>query len=139
MFKADRPNAIYRQPADYYENEILSGNLKAGDRLPPTSELVVQLGLGIESVRSSLMILAGRGLIERTPGRGTFVRRGFGVTEVPKFGCISDNPEAVKYLPEQKLLVAGGEIIYHILVMDAVNTGASRAHLGQQNQDLAPK
>lgn len=78
MFKPDRPKAIYRQLADYYENEILSGKLKAGDRLPPTSRLVAQFELSIESVQNSLKILAERGLIERTPGRGTFVRRGVG-------------------------------------------------------------
>lgn len=43
------------------------------------------------------------------------------MAEVPKFGYIPVNPEEVKYLLEQKLLAAGGEIIYHTLVIGAAN------------------
>jgi hypothetical protein len=47
---------------------------KAGDKLPPERELAERYGVSIVKVREALTLLAREGLVERSHGRGTFVR-----------------------------------------------------------------
>ena len=51
-----------------------TGDLAAGERLPPERELAEWLGVSRMTVRQALGALAARGLVERGVGRGTFVR-----------------------------------------------------------------
>jgi GntR family transcriptional regulator len=52
---------------------IASGELQAGERLPPERDLARDLNVSRMTVRQALSSLAGRGLVERGVGRGTFV------------------------------------------------------------------
>lgn len=54
---------------------IRSGELQAGDRLPPERKLVEEFGVSRTAVREALRSLAAQGLIDSHVGRGTFVRR----------------------------------------------------------------
>lgn len=54
---------------------VVSGELKAGDRLPGELELMETLKVGRSSVREAKRILSTRGLVESFPGKGSFVRR----------------------------------------------------------------
>jgi GntR family transcriptional regulator len=65
----------YAQIEDQLAARIESGELRAGDRLPPERELAEALGVSRMTVRQALSSLAGRGLVERGVGRGTFVAR----------------------------------------------------------------
>ncbi|MBQ9424937.1 MAG: GntR family transcriptional regulator [Erysipelotrichaceae bacterium] len=58
---------------DYILNEIGSGRLRAGDQIPAEHELVERFGFGRQTIHNCLRDLAIRGIIERTPGRGSFV------------------------------------------------------------------
>jgi GntR family transcriptional regulator len=49
--------------------------LDVGSRLPPERDLADELGVSRSTVRQALGALAGRGLVERGVGRGTFVAR----------------------------------------------------------------
>jgi GntR family transcriptional regulator len=49
--------------------------LDVGIRLPPERDLAGELGVSRSTVRQALGSLAGRGLVERGVGRGTFVAR----------------------------------------------------------------
>jgi len=60
--------------ADGLRNDILGGAVQSG-RLPTEAELCDAHGVSRMTVRKALDILAAEGMIERTPGRGTFVRR----------------------------------------------------------------
>ena len=51
------------------------GAWRPGDRLPPERELVARYGCSLITVRRALSELAREGRLERTRGRGTFVRR----------------------------------------------------------------
>ncbi len=53
---------------------ITSGKLKPGTRLPPIKTLAGQWNTNYFTVRLALTPLANEGLIERSPGRGSFVR-----------------------------------------------------------------
>jgi len=59
--------------------QILSGVLEDGDRLPSERELAARFGVGRPLIREALRSLAELGLIETLPARGTFVRAGHDV------------------------------------------------------------
>jgi 2-aminoadipate transaminase len=64
---------IYRQLADRVGEQIRSGVLVDGQRLPPTRELAGQLGLNRTTVSAAYDILESEGLIKGHVGRGSFV------------------------------------------------------------------
>ena len=53
--------------------KILSGDLHAGDRLPPERDLAEQMGVSRSSVHLAVLELAGKGFLEIIPRRGTVV------------------------------------------------------------------
>ena len=64
---------IYRQLADRIVEQIRSGVLIDGQRLPPTRELAGQLGLNRTTVSAAYEVLESEGLIKGHVGRGSFV------------------------------------------------------------------
>ncbi len=54
-------------------DEILSGNLKPGDKLPTENELAESLGVGRNSVREAIKMLSSFGVIEVKMGAGTYI------------------------------------------------------------------
>jgi GntR family transcriptional regulator len=63
---------IYRVIAD----QISSGTLAHGDRLPAERDLCHRFDVGRATVRRALAELQANGLVESSPGRGTFVSEG---------------------------------------------------------------
>lgn len=57
------------------ENDILSGKLSRGEKLPAEAQLAKTLGVGRRAVREALHILQNRGLVEVRQGVGAFVLR----------------------------------------------------------------
>jgi len=72
----DRGTAIppSRQLAALLRTQIEDGTLPAGTQLPTIQALSAEHGLATNTVRKALAILRSEGLIESTPGYGTFVR-----------------------------------------------------------------
>src|ERR671917_1963396 len=72
--QAVRPPA-YQLLADELRNEITSGRLQPGERLPPEPELCVRTGVSRSTVREALRLLASQHLIVTTRGvtGGSFV------------------------------------------------------------------
>jgi DNA-binding LacI/PurR family transcriptional regulator len=66
--------AKYRNITEFVRSLIASGKLKPGTRLPPIKTLARQWNTNYFTVRLALTPLANEGLIERSPGRGSFVR-----------------------------------------------------------------
>lgn len=64
---------LYRQLADYLRALIESGELRAGDRLPPTRELAAQIGLNRTTISAAYASLESAALIKGEVGRGSFV------------------------------------------------------------------
>jgi GntR family transcriptional regulator, transcriptional repressor for pyruvate dehydrogenase complex len=60
--------------AGYLEDELLSGRLPAGTQLPSERQLAVRLGVSRPVIREVLRTLVERGLLQVSPGRGTFAR-----------------------------------------------------------------
>lgn len=68
-----RDEPIYRQLYTFFKDEIASGRLARGERIPPTRELAGQLGLNRATVASAYELLENEGLIRGHVGRGSFV------------------------------------------------------------------
>lgn len=66
--------SFYAQLVTRYRDDIISGALPVGSRLPTEMELAAQHRISRGTVRQALNILVNEGLLERTPGRGTYVR-----------------------------------------------------------------
>lgn len=64
---------MYRQLYKYIREAIETGGLAHGDRLPPTRELAVQIGLTRTTVSAAYALLESDGLIRGHVGRGSFV------------------------------------------------------------------
>ncbi|NEA59404.1 winged helix-turn-helix transcriptional regulator [Streptomyces sp. SID13666] len=63
----------YRLVADEIRQQIRSGRIKPGERVPSSRELEATHGIANMTARSALRVLRDEGLIYSTPGRGNFV------------------------------------------------------------------
>lgn len=68
-------NLLYVQVEQSIEDLLVRGRYKAGDRIPPETDLVQSLGVSRATVRMGLARLVERGLLERRQGSGTFLVR----------------------------------------------------------------
>jgi len=90
MVTIDRTNPVpyYHQLKEGLREEIRSGRLRSGEKLPPERQLAEQHGISLITVRQALSRLADEGLLLRERGRGTFVTRApleFDLTSVRSF------------------------------------------------------
>jgi DNA-binding transcriptional MocR family regulator len=73
--RLDRKNGpLYRALAAAIAQDVQSGRLKAGDRLPPHRELADQLGVTVTTITRGYTEAERRGLVRGEVGRGTYVR-----------------------------------------------------------------
>jgi GntR family transcriptional regulator len=64
---------VYRQIITQIEHGVLSGRLKAGDRLPTIRALAVELKINPNTIAKAYSELEIRGLIVKRAGSGTFI------------------------------------------------------------------
>ncbi|MDR1232311.1 MAG: GntR family transcriptional regulator [Spirochaetaceae bacterium] len=64
---------VYRQIITQIEHGVLSGRLKAGDRLPTIRALAVELKINPNTIAKAYDELEIRGLIVKRAGSGTFI------------------------------------------------------------------
>ncbi len=64
---------IYRQLGFYLKRLMENGELRRGDRLPPTRELALKLGLNRTTISAAYDILETEGLVKGEVGRGSYV------------------------------------------------------------------
>ena len=69
QLRGDRP--IYQQIMEKLTEQIVSGQLNAGDKVPPVRELAAQAGVNPNTMQRALAQLENEGLVrtERTAGR----------------------------------------------------------------------
>ena len=60
----------YERVITYIKSEILKGDLKQGEKLPPERELAERLGVGRNSVREALAYPEPHGIHLQHPGSG---------------------------------------------------------------------
>ena len=65
---------LYTQLIDQVKRSIAVGALAAGERLPTVKQLAIELTINPNTVARAYRDLERDGLIETSPGRGSFVR-----------------------------------------------------------------
>lgn len=73
LYQEFKRDPLYEKIALHIESLVSSGKLQPGDRLPSERELAEGLGVGRGVVREAVKLLAERGLVTVSPGRGTFI------------------------------------------------------------------
>lgn len=68
---------LYIQLADTLREQIRSGEIKEGDKLPSETEMIKYYHLGRLTIRDALDILVHEGLLEKRHGKGTFCKTNF--------------------------------------------------------------
>ena len=63
----------YQRLAESIRRRIVDGTYKSGEKIPSEVALCKSSGLALLTVRQALGVLVDEGLLERFPGRGTFV------------------------------------------------------------------
>ncbi len=76
QYKQITSSRLYERIVEQIEAQVLSGNLKYGDRLPTERELAEQFGVSRTAVREAVKALREKGLVQGHPGRGTFITDG---------------------------------------------------------------
>ncbi len=66
--------ALYLQLVAHFRSQIASGTRPPGSQLPTEIELTEMFEVSRNTVRQAMNMLVNEGLLERTQGRGTFVR-----------------------------------------------------------------
>ena len=67
---------IYMQIVRYYEDMIISKELKEEERLPSTNEMAAELGINPATVLKAMDLLAAKNIIYKRRGLGMFVCAG---------------------------------------------------------------
>lgn len=73
-FEPLRREKLSETVAARLREQILSGRLQLGDRLPGHRDLATAFSVGMSSVREAISILVSEGLVETHAGKGTYVR-----------------------------------------------------------------
>lgn len=98
----ERP--LYAQLAAALEEQVASGALRPGERLPGDHELVATYGVSRATVTKALDNLVRRGVVVREQGRGTFVGRLPMERRLPELTGFSEHIHGLGMRPHQQLL-----------------------------------
>lgn len=100
----------YQQLAGLIRERIASGEFAPGDRIPSEAELGASYQISRITTRQALADLERAGLLERVPGKGTFVRHPSAHVERPtRLTGFSENLQALGLTPSYRTLRAGVE------------------------------
>jgi GntR family transcriptional repressor for pyruvate dehydrogenase complex len=114
-------------------DDLLSGHLKPGDKLPAESELAQKLGVARNSVREAIKMLSSIGVVEIKRGIGTFIAKSMSDSMVnPLILGLVLEQEASKEIIEVRLLLDTG--IAELAIQKATNEEIDA--LDQSNQRL---
>jgi DNA-binding GntR family transcriptional regulator len=73
VIDADGPVPVYVQIADVIEEQIRSGDLAPGRRIPSETDIRQTFGVARETARRAVAVLRERGVVYTVPHRGTYV------------------------------------------------------------------
>jgi GntR family transcriptional regulator len=65
--------AKYVRVAEAIRDQIRSGQLLPGEKLPSTAELITRYSVSYSSIRSAMLVLKAEGWVEGRQGEGVFV------------------------------------------------------------------
>jgi DNA-binding GntR family transcriptional regulator len=66
--------AKYERVAEAIREQIRTGELSVGDKLPSTTALQTEYGVSYGSIRGAMLVLKAEGLVEGRQGEGVYVK-----------------------------------------------------------------
>lgn len=81
---------FYRQIEAILRDQIVSGELRPGDRIPSEGELSTMFMVSRPTIRQALDVMSLDGMVSRQPGRGTFVSTAVGRRTEPRVALALD-------------------------------------------------
>ncbi|HVA89054.1 MAG TPA: FadR/GntR family transcriptional regulator [Chloroflexota bacterium] len=107
---------LYEQIVLQLQQEILSGSLAPGDRLPPERDLAARFKVSRASIREALSVLQSRGFLESRQGGGTIIRATPDTElaapladQLARHGSAIRNPLEVRYIFEPQTAYLAAE------------------------------
>lgn len=105
MANSSKRSASKKQTLEnYLISEISKGNLKVGDKIPSEAELVEMFHFGRQTVHNTLAELAVKGIIERIPGKGSFVSSRPVNRNIQKKMSFTEDMQSIGMVPGSNLL-----------------------------------
>lgn len=98
------PVQLYYQLTNELRNYIKSGNWSIGDLFPTDREIMEKYKVSGTTVRRAIKQLVSEGWIERTPGKGTFIRKEPIKEELGRLTGFFEEMRAKGYEPSADLL-----------------------------------
>ncbi len=154
LLKKHAGKALYQAVADSILDQVKSGKLQPGQRIPSESELCTLYGVGRNTVRHSLADLTSRGILNTIQGVGSFVMEdrlsktaeyllGFTQEMQMQGKQVASRVLEAKLIPADPFLARrlqiqlGAEVVFlaRLRLMDGQPTAIERAHLPH---DLCP-
>lgn len=104
---------LYKQLYETIKNEIETGVLPEGSKLPPESETRARFGVSAITIKKAFSMLAEEGLVRRVPGKGTFVR-GSAVVDAAASAPRPYNPRLIGMILEHVSTPFGLDLLYTV-------------------------
>ncbi|MBT4125271.1 MAG: response regulator [Chloroflexi bacterium] len=92
------PGLRYVSIADKLQQQIESGEVRDGERLPSQHDMAKQYGVSLTTLRSAVDLLEQRGLVRLAHGLGTFAQAPGPSNVSPKVLLVDDDPQVVDLL-----------------------------------------
>lgn len=90
---------VYEQVVEQTERFILTGILKAGDKIPSVRNLSVELSVNPNTIQKAVSELDRRGIVYSIPGRGCFVSQDAGsILSISRRKGLEDIKEQIREL-----------------------------------------
>ena len=102
-FSSDQRLPLYQQLRDEMLAKIAAGEWRPGEPIPTEQELTKSYGVAIGTIRKAVDTLVADGLLQRSQGRGTFVRRPDFTSSLLRF-FRQVNSQGEKQIPDSQIL-----------------------------------
>ncbi|MBQ7922775.1 MAG: substrate-binding domain-containing protein [Clostridia bacterium] len=114
---------LYCQLAEEIRQQILSGEIRPGDKLPSESEMMQIYDIGRPTVRQALSQLVNKGYLAKEHGRGTFCKSNIGTGDMLNIDVILDM-EDTYFIPYYLKSISGvlAENKCNCIVSDSKNS-----------------
>ena len=104
----DDPRPLFEQVAAALREQVTSGVLAPGARIPSTEALRAEFGVARNTARHAVGALVAEGLLVARHGSGVFVRAGQAAPAVPELGEVLAEVRALRDAVEVLLRRLGG-------------------------------
>ena len=130
------PVPRYREVADALEQQIASGELPPGGRVPSERAIAERFGLSRMTARQAVELLVRRGVVYRRPGSGTYVAAPRVEHTLQRLLGFTEQMRAQGVEPSGRVLEVGLAPVGDPVVASALELGAPIARLAGAPRSL---